>query len=228
VIGWQLDNETSSYDAANPDVSIGFQHYLEKKFGTPEALSKAWFLNYWGENLHTWEDLPRRDGTSQPATSWSGRAGARCVSPISCIGRRRWCASAQGTAIVTTDYGGMMKRDVNEGAIAESLDIVADNIYHGTQDHYDGSFQALQSDFSRSLKRGNFLVRRLTRRQSDGLRRVSTRPTMGSCAKMSTRIWPAARTWWSTGTGPLLRRIRRPIGRGSCRTIWNRTASMRR
>ncbi len=61
VIGWQLDNETSSYEADNTDVFIGFQHYLEKKFGTPEALSKAWFLNYWGENLHTWEDLPRRD-----------------------------------------------------------------------------------------------------------------------------------------------------------------------
>jgi beta-galactosidase len=44
-------------------VFIGFQHYLEKKFGTPEELSKAWFLNYWGENLHRWEDLPTRDGT---------------------------------------------------------------------------------------------------------------------------------------------------------------------
>jgi len=62
VIGWQLDNETASYDAANPDVFIGFQHYLEKKFVTPEALSKAWFLNYWGQNIHTWEDLPTRDG----------------------------------------------------------------------------------------------------------------------------------------------------------------------
>ena len=37
VIGWQIDNETSSYDASNPDVFIGFQHYLEKKFITPEA-----------------------------------------------------------------------------------------------------------------------------------------------------------------------------------------------
>ncbi len=62
VIGWQIDNETSSYEAANRDVFIGFQHYLEKKFVTPEALSKAWFLNYWGENLHSWEDLPTRDG----------------------------------------------------------------------------------------------------------------------------------------------------------------------
>jgi beta-galactosidase len=52
----------------------------------------------------------------------------------------------------------MMRRDVNEEAIADSLDIIADNIYHGTQDHYDGSFQALQTDFSRSLRHSNFLV----------------------------------------------------------------------
>ena len=31
VIGWQVDNETSSYEAMNPDVFIGFQHYLEKE-----------------------------------------------------------------------------------------------------------------------------------------------------------------------------------------------------
>ncbi len=94
VIGWQLDNETSSYEAANHDVFVGFQHYLEKKFVTPEALSKAWFLNYWGENIHTWEDLPTRDGTISPATSWSGPAGARCASPTSCTGRPTWSASA--------------------------------------------------------------------------------------------------------------------------------------
>jgi beta-galactosidase len=159
VIGWQLDNETSSYDAANPDVFIGFQHYLEKKFGTPEALSKAWFLNYWGENIHTWEDLPRRDGTISTGykLEWSRWSQMRVTDFL------RWQASlvrecAGARQFVTTDYGGMMKRDVNEGAIAEALDIVADNIYHLTQDQYDGSFQSLQSDFSRSLKHGNFLV----------------------------------------------------------------------
>ena len=159
VIGWQLDNETGSYDAANTDVFIGFQHYLEKKFGTPEALSKAWFLNYWGENLHTWEDLPRRDGTISTGyklewTRWSQMRVTDFLDWQSKLVRE--CAGAR--QFITTDYGGMMKRDVNEEAVAGSLDIVADNIYHGTQDHYDGSFQALQSDFSRSLKHGNFLV----------------------------------------------------------------------
>ncbi|HZX28391.1 MAG TPA: beta-galactosidase, partial [Telluria sp.] len=61
VIGWQVDNETGSYGAANDDVFIRFQHYLEKKFGTPENLSKAWFLNYWGQDLRSWVDLPRPD-----------------------------------------------------------------------------------------------------------------------------------------------------------------------
>ncbi len=159
VIGWQLDNETSSYDAANPDVFIGFQHYLERKFGTPEALSKAWFLNYWGENLHTWEDLPRRDGTISTGykLEWTRWSQMRVTDFLHWqAGLVRECASP--SQFVTTDYGGMMRRDVNEEDVAQSLDIIADNIYHGTQDHYDGSFQALQSDFSRSLKHTNFLV----------------------------------------------------------------------
>ena len=159
VIGWQLDNETSSYDAANRDVFIGFQHYLEKKFGTPEALSQAWFLNYWGENLHTWEDLPTRDGAQSTGykLEWSRWSQMRVTDFLHWQADLvRECASPR--QFVTTDYGGMMKRDVNEEAIASFLDIPADNIYHGTQDHYDGSFQSIQTDFTRSLKHSNFLV----------------------------------------------------------------------
>jgi len=159
VIGWQLDNETGSYDAANPDVFIGFQHYLERKFVTPEALSKAWFLNYWGQNIHTWEDLPTREGAQSTGykLEWTRWSQMRVTDFL------HWQAAmvretASPAQFVTTDYGGMMKADVNEETIAGSLDIVADNIYHGTQDNYDGSFQALQSDFSRSLKHTNFLV----------------------------------------------------------------------
>ncbi|MGB6686602.1 MAG: beta-galactosidase [Terracidiphilus sp.] len=159
VIGWQLDNETSSYGAANPDVFIGFQHYLEKKFVTPEALSKAWFLNYWGENLHTWEDLPRPDGTISTSykLEWSRWSQLRVTDFLHWQAELvRECASPH--QFVTTDYGGMMKRDVNEEAIAEALDIIADNVYHGTQEHYDGVTQSIQEDFTRSLKHANFLI----------------------------------------------------------------------
>ena len=159
VIGWQLDNETSSYDAANSDVFIGFQHYLERKFGTPENLSKAWFLNYWGENIHTWEDLPTRDGAQSTGykLEWTRWSQMRVTDFL------RWQAAlvrecAGGHQFVTTDFGGMMRHDVNEETVAESLDIPADNVYHFWQDRYDGSIQSIQEDFTRSLKQGNFLI----------------------------------------------------------------------
>ena len=168
VIGWQLDNETASYEAANRDVFIGFQHYLEKKFVTPEALSKAWFLNYWGENLHTWEDLPTRNGAQSTGykLEWSRWSQMRVTDFL------HWQADlvrecAAPSQFITTDYGGMMKRDVNEQAIAQTLDVVADNIYHASQDHYDGAAQSIQGDFSRSLKHQNFLVTETNAQSTD-------------------------------------------------------------
>src|SRR5579859_6138514 len=169
VIGWQIDNETSSYDAANRDVFIGFQHYLEKKFVTPEALSKAWFLNYWGENLHTWEDLPTRNGAQSTGyklewSRWSQMRVTNFLAWQSALVRE--CAGPR--QFITTDYGGMMKRDVNDNAVADALDIVADNIYHMvSQDHYDGATQSIQGDFSRSLKHMNYLVTETNAQSTD-------------------------------------------------------------
>jgi beta-galactosidase len=169
VIGWQLDNETASYDAANRDVFIGFQHYLEKKFHTPEELSKAWFLNYWGENIHTWEDLPTREGAQSTGykLEWSRWSQMRVTDFLSWQAALvRECAGPR--QFITTDYGGMMKRDVNENAVANSLDIVADNIYHMvSQDHYDGATQSIQGDFSRSLKHANYLVTETNAQSTD-------------------------------------------------------------
>ncbi len=68
----------------------------------------------------------------------------------------RECASPR--QFVTTDFAGMMKRDVNEESVASFLDIPAVNNYHGTQDHFDGAEQSLNEDFARSLKHSNFLV----------------------------------------------------------------------
>jgi beta-galactosidase len=169
VIGWQIDNETASYDAANRDVFIGFQHHLEKKFGTPENLSKAWFLNYWGENIHKWEDLPARDGAQSTGykLEWSRWSQMRVTDFLHWQAELvRECAGSR--QFVTTDYGGMMKRDVNENAVADALDIVADNIYHMvSQDHYDGATQSIQGDFSRSLKHANYLVTETNAQSTD-------------------------------------------------------------
>lgn len=160
VIGWQVDNETGSYGAANDDVFIRFQHYLEKKFGTPENLSKAWFLNYWGQDLHSWTDLPRPDGAQSTGykLEWTRWSQLRVTDFLTWQAQLiRACASPR--QFVTHDFAGSLHGDVNEVDVARALDIPAVNIYHwAAQDKYNGVDQTLQGDFTRSLKRGNFLV----------------------------------------------------------------------
>ena len=159
VIGWQIDNETGSYGAFNPDVFTGFVNHLKQKFVTTDALNKAWFLNYWGQDVNGWENMPTPDRATSTSykLEWSRWQQMRVTDFLS------WQAalvraSRGPNQFVTQDYGSMMKMDVNEPAVAKALDIVADNVYHGVQDHLDGAFQAEQSDFSRSLKHGNFLI----------------------------------------------------------------------
>lgn len=160
VIGWQVDNETSSYGASNDDVFVGFQRYLEKKFDTPENLSKAWFLNYWGQDLHSWADLPTADGAQSTGyklewSRWSQMRVTDFLSWQSALVRE----NASPRQFVTHDFAGAMHADVNEGAVAAALDVAGVNIYHWSpQEQYDGAQQTLQADFTRALKRGNFLV----------------------------------------------------------------------
>jgi len=160
VIGWQVDNETGSYGAANDDVFVRFQHHLEKKFGTPENLSKAWFLNYWGQDLHSWTDLPRPDAAQSTGykLEWSRWGQMRVTDFLHWQAKLvRECASAR--QFVTHDFAGSMHSDVNEEAVSAALDMPAVNIYHwGQREYYNGADQTLQADFTRSLKRNNFLV----------------------------------------------------------------------
>lgn len=159
VIGWQIDNETGSNGASNEDVFTGFVSHLKQKFGTTDALNKAWFLNYWGQDVNTWADMPTRDNATSTGykLEWSRWQQMRVTDYLAfqaALVRR----NRRPDQFVTQDFGSMMKLDVNEVEVARSLDVVANNPYHGVQDHMDGEWQALQGDFSRSLKHGNFLV----------------------------------------------------------------------
>jgi beta-galactosidase len=159
VIGWQIDNETGSYGASNADVFAGFVEHLKKKFGTTDALNKAWFLNYWGQDVNKWEDTPTRDNATSTSykLEWSRFQQERVTSFLA------WQAALvrqyrRPDQFVTHDFGQIIKIDANEFEISKDLDVVADNPYHRTQDEMDGEPQALQGDLARSLKHQNYLV----------------------------------------------------------------------
>src|ERR1700685_673953 len=60
--------------------------------------------------------------------------------------------------LLDTTLAGPPNAVVNEYDIGRSLDIMAANPYHGTQDEFDGIGSSMAGDYTRSLKQSNYLV----------------------------------------------------------------------
>jgi beta-galactosidase len=159
VVGWQIDNETSSDGAANPDVQSGFVAYLKKKFTTVDELNKDWGLNYWGQRLNDWTEIPPQEGIINPGWKLEWERYQQWVTTDFLA----WQAGIvneykRPDQFITHDLADPPRSEVNEHDIARAMDIMAVNPYHGTQDQFDGLDSSMQGDYTRSLKQTNYLV----------------------------------------------------------------------
>jgi beta-galactosidase len=159
IIGYQIDNETTSYGTAGHNVQAGFVGYLQEKFGSVDRLNKIWGLVYWGQSLQDWSELPPRNGILNPGwkLEWDRYQDSLATRYLA------WQAALvreylRPDQFVMQDFGGATRSDVNEYAISKSLDIAGINPYHPTQDLYDGAGSSYGGDFARSLKGANYLV----------------------------------------------------------------------
>ncbi len=159
VIGYQVDNETTSNGTAGPNVQARFVDYLREKFGTVDRLNRIWGLVYWGQTLHGWSEVPPEDGIINPGwkLEWQRYQEGLTTKFLA------WQAAIVREYLgpdqfITQDFGGPTKPEVNEFAISKSLDIASMNPYHPTQDLYDGEASSYAGDFTRSLKQTNYLV----------------------------------------------------------------------
>ena len=162
IIGYQLDNETHSSGTADTHVQALFRERLRKKFGTPDALNTAWGLNYWGQNISDFDELPPRDGILNPGykLEWE-RFQQQIITDF-----LAWQAGIvrelkRPDQFITHDFAGF-PADADVFEIAKSLDIPAVNIYPGFQDAMDGQLFAFCGDVNRSLRGGNYLVTETT------------------------------------------------------------------
>ena len=159
VIGYQIDNETSSDGAANPDVQAGFAEYLKKKFKTADELNRVWGLNYWGQRLNDWTELPPRDGIINPGWKLEWERYAQWMTTDFLAWQSGIVSEyKRPEQFITHDFAGPPRPEVNESEVVRTLDIASANPYHGTQDQFDGETSSYVGDYTRSLKQTNYLI----------------------------------------------------------------------
>ena len=73
VIGYQVDNETKSYNTSGPNVQKLFVAHCRQKYGTLDALNDAFGLNYWSTASTAGKTSPPPTAASTPACRPSSR-----------------------------------------------------------------------------------------------------------------------------------------------------------
>ncbi len=175
VIGFQIDNETKHYDGYSETVQKGFVKYLKDIFKTLENLNQSFYLAYWSNSIHCWEDFPDMRGCVH-----GGLAGAYDWYRRNLVTKflkwqadivREYANKEQfithnldfewkefGADIAQDGYSYGVQPDVHHGDIGKFLDLVGTDIYHPTQDQLTGTEIAFCGDEIRCLKDENYLV----------------------------------------------------------------------
>lgn len=159
VIGYQIDNETSSYGTAGRNVQLSFVDHLKAKFKTTAELNRLWGFVYWGQLVNDWDELPPRDGILNPGykLEWERFQQSLTTDFLA------WQAGLvnklkRPDQFVTQDFVGGIPGNVNSYQIARRLDVVSTNPYHAVQDELDGEQLSFTGDYNRALKQANYLV----------------------------------------------------------------------
>lgn len=159
VIGYQIDNETFPTGVPTQYMNAAFLQRLKDKYKTPEAINKIWGLVYWGQLVDKWEDLPPRNGIINPGykLEWEDFQHDVVTDYLA------WQAKIVNEykrpgQFITQDFSGGVHSNIDQWAIARSLDVVAENPYFETQARLNGRTIWLSDDLGRSLKHSNFLV----------------------------------------------------------------------
>lgn len=158
IIGYQVDNETTSRGVNNYDFQVSFVNYLKKKYKTPQNLNKLWGLNYWGMTIDSWEEVPPRDGVTNTAykLEWT-RFNRMAVADF-----LKWQSAIvqeykRKDQFITHCFMPSVQ-DIDQLESAAKMDVMGVNIYHEVQDELTGNEIAFSGDYFRSVKNTNYLV----------------------------------------------------------------------
>jgi len=167
VIGYQVDNETKHYQTAGPAVQALFVQYVKDRFGSLDAVNRAFGLDYWSNRIGSWEDFPSTVGSINASLNaefakfqrqqvtdylaWQAAIVREYRRPDQFVTQNfdlEWRGHSYG-----------IQPDVDHFAAARAMDVAGIDIYHPTQDALTGTEISFGGDLARSMKQGeNYLV----------------------------------------------------------------------
>lgn len=167
VIGFQLDNETKSYDTCSAYAQKKFVDYVRTLFHDDlTLLNEAWGLDYWSNRINAWEDFPDVRGTINASLGAEYHKFQRkLVSEF-----LAWqCAIVQEYArpdqFITQNfdydwrgYSFGLQPEVDQWEAAKPLTVAGCDIYHPSAQDLTGKEIAFGGAIARSLKKDNYLV----------------------------------------------------------------------
>ncbi len=165
VIGWQIDNEFGCHNTTRCycDYCLrAFQEWAKDKYGSLEALNKAWGTIFWSQVYMDWEEIPLPWSTPaalNPSLTldffrFSSDSNVRYQQLQIDILRR-----LAGDQFITHNLMGLFD-EIDYFALARSLDFVAWDNYPGLNLSGEANSirVSLSHDLMRGLKRSNFWV----------------------------------------------------------------------
>lgn len=167
VIGYQLDNETKSYDTAGERPQKMFVEYLKEKFSDINEFNHRFGLDYWSNRINSWEDFPDVRGTiNQSLAGEYHRFQKKLVTDF-----LQWQADivreyARSDQFITQNFDFSWSRshstglqpDVDQYQAARCMSVAGADIYHPSQNDLTGEEITVCGNISRSLKKDNYLV----------------------------------------------------------------------
>ncbi|GHV64278.1 beta-galactosidase [Bacteroidia bacterium] len=159
IIGYQVDNEVEARGVNNHDYFVGFRNYVKGKFhGDLQLLTKEWGMNYWGMNIHTWEEFYPLDGVTNPSykLEWERYNRFRLAEFLNwqCDIVNQYKRPDQ---FVTHCFMPSF-HNIDHVESFRQMQYPAGNVYHNVQDGQDGRSIAYVGDYIRTVAKGNYLI----------------------------------------------------------------------